>query len=58
MTYGFDRAVLAGLALYVVATVVLHPRRRRDEEPEPVLTSPGITERSEDATEIAGAAHR
>ena len=39
MTYGFDRAVLAGLVLYVVATVVLLPRRRHAGAPEPVLTT-------------------
>ena len=39
MTYGFDRAVLAGLVLYVVATVVLLPRRRHAGTPEPVLTT-------------------
>ena len=57
MTYGFDRAVLAGLVLYVVATATLGLGRAA-KEPEPVLTRPGITQRSEDATEIAAAAPR
>jgi hypothetical protein len=59
MSYGFDRAVLAGLLLYVVATIALGLRRRRPaDEPEPVLTRSGITQRSQDSTEIASAAHR
>jgi hypothetical protein len=57
MTYGFDRTVLAGLVLYVMAAVVLLPRRDVSE-PEPVLTTTGITQRSQNSEEIASAAHR
>jgi hypothetical protein len=58
MSYGFDRAVLGGLLLYVVATLALALRRPPVDEPEPVLTTSGITERSQDSSEIAGVAHR
>ena len=47
MTYGFDRAVLAGLVLYVVATSVLRVR-----PPRQAAVPVEVTEQPDDSAEL------
>jgi hypothetical protein len=57
MSFGFDRAILAGLVLYVVATIALglHPR---PTEPETVLTTSEAGFDDQTLPTIASTAHR